>query len=309
MRTAASGTDMTTITVTAPAKINLYLHVTGRRADGYHLLDSLVVFADFGDRIEVRPAENLSLEVTGPFADAVPVGSDNLVLRAARLLAQTMEVRAGACIRLDKRLPVAAGIGGGSADAAATLQALQVLWRVDACGQTLAAMALSLGADVPVCLAGRPCVVSGVGDIVTPAPALPPCWLVLVNPGVPLPTPKVFALRDGPFSLPAPFPAPPADATTLAELLSKRRNDLTAAAIAAEPIVSEVLMTLGSLPGVLLARMSGSGATCFGLFAEETRAREAIGHLSAKRPAWWAVAAALCGQPATNEKSPGCFRS
>ncbi len=218
------GTVPGTVVETAPAKVNLYLHVTGRRADGYHLLDSLVVFAGDGDRIEVSEASGFRLQVTGPFADEVPAGDDNLVLRAARALAQAADAAgdtnanaagirvAGAAIRLDKRLPVASGIGGGSADAAATLRALVRLWRLDLEPAALASLALALGADVPMCLAGRPSFVAGVGEEITPAPGLPGFALLLVNPRIPLATPKVFAGRSGPFSPPGRFADPPADA-------------------------------------------------------------------------------------------------
>ena len=254
------------VTVLARAKVNLYLHVLGRRADGYHLLDSLVVFADVGDRIEVAAAASLRLAVDGPFAGEVPDGGDNLVLRAARALADAAGVpRAGAAIRLTKSLPVASGIGGGSADAAATLRALVRLWRVDMDGERLRRLALALGADVPMCLGARPAFVGGIGERIEEAPDLPACALLLVNPRAMLPTPQVFAHRRGPFSPPGRFTTPPADARALAASLAERRNDLMEAAIGLMPAVALVLDALQTTPGVLLARMSGSGATCFGL--------------------------------------------
>jgi len=279
----------------APAKVNLYLHVTGRRADGLHELDSLVVFASIGDSIIARPAPEgkITLSVEGPRADGVPTGSDNLVTKAASLLAGAAGNHAGAAITLIKRLPMAAGIGGGSADAAATLKALIRLWDVDIPEPLAADIALKLGADVPVCLAGESAFISGVGEHIKRAPKLPPAWLVLANPGAPLSTPDVFAAREGGFSEPAPFSRPPADAGELAELLSVRGNDLAAAACRLEPKAGATLAALESQDGALLARMSGSGATCFALFAEENEAQTAAGRLASLQPDWWVAAAKL----------------
>ncbi|MGF1640856.1 MAG: 4-(cytidine 5'-diphospho)-2-C-methyl-D-erythritol kinase [Rhodospirillales bacterium] len=280
-------------TVPAPAKVNLFLHVLGRRGDGYHLLDSLVAFADVADTVTVEAAEDLTLGIDGPFAAGVPTGDDNLVLRAAAALADATGVAAGARIRLTKRLPVAAGIGGGSADAAAALIALSRLWRVSPVPADLEALALGLGADVPACLVGRPAFVGGIGEDVAEAPPLPPCALILANPGVALPTPAVFKRREGPFSAPGRFDASPAGAADLARLLARRRNDLTAAAIALQPAIGTVLAALEALPGALLARMSGSGATCFALFATRDQAEAGADVLRQAQPAWWLEAAEL----------------
>ncbi len=268
---------------TAPAKVNLTLHVTGRRADGYHDLDSLVVFADVGDRIAVAPGGGWSLTVGGPFSDGIPTDDRNIVLRAARLIGGPP-----ASIALEKHLPAAAGIGGGSADAAATLRALH---RMD--GRPLPACPSALGADVPVCLAGRPVRMSGIGDVLSGVPSLPPLHLCLVNPGVAVPTPAVFAalrIRDG-----APMPALPAcgDAAALARWLAGQRNDLEAPALTLAPVIGTVLSGLAATKGCLLARMSGSGATCFGLYATPDLA-VAAGRAMA-RPGWWSVAAAVLG--------------
>jgi len=281
------------VVASAQAKVNLYLHVTGRRADGYHLLDSLIAFAAVGDTIDVRPADTLRLSISGPFAAAVPTGPQNLVLRAARALAEHAGVGARADIRLTKRLPVAAGIGGGSADAAAALRALMALWSVSLAAEDLQSLALSLGADVPVCLAGHPACVGGIGEDIVEAPRLPPCWLVLVNPGVELSTPAVFKRRNGPFSREAPLRAPPADAEELAKHLAERRNDLTAAAVALRPVVGTVLTELDLLPGTLLSRMSGSGATCFALFAAREDAERGARRLRQEHSEWWIEAAPL----------------
>ncbi len=279
----------------ARAKVNLYLHVVGRRDDGYHLLDSLIAFAEVGDTLEAGPADGFRLTVEGPTAGLLPAAEENIVERAARLLAGRTGRRPDAALTLTKRLPVAAGIGGGSADAAAALGVLARLWGADLPRDELFALALRLGADVPVCLAGRATQLTGIGEGVEPAVALPPAWLVLVNPMQPCPTPAVFKSRRGPFSDPAPLTQAPADAGALAAALAERRNDLADAAIAVVPAIGEALAQLAARPGCLLARMSGSGATCFGLFAAEVEARVAAQALQAANPAWWTAAAALAG--------------
>jgi 4-diphosphocytidyl-2-C-methyl-D-erythritol kinase len=279
----------------APAKVNLYLHVTGRRPDGYHLLDSLIVFADVGDVLEVRPAAELTLDVSGPFGAKVPMGADNLVLRAARALAAEAGVAPGAEIRLEKNLPAAAGLGGGSADAAAILHALVELWRVEIGADALAGLALGLGADVPVCLEAKPAFVGGIGEELARPPALPVIHAVLVTPAAALETALVFAAFAGEFSAPARFDGEAASTTALIALLAERRNDLQAPALALVPAIAEALALLERQPGCLLARMSGSGATCFGLFAKAEAAARAEAALIAERPDWWVVTAAFGG--------------
>ena len=276
----------------APAKVNLALHVLGRRADGYHLLDSLVVFADIGDTLRAAPAEALALDVTGPFAAALAGDADNLALRAARRLAAAAGIAPRARLTLDKRLPVASGIGGGSADAAAALRLLARLWHLPLPSTELA---LALGADVPVCLAGRPARMAGIGEALAPAPALPPCGLLLVNPGVAVATPAVFRARSGPFSPPLDLPDGWADAAALAADLARLGNDLEAPAVALAPAIGTVLAALRALPGTLLARMSGSGATCFALFATAAHARQAATQVT--RPGWWAWGGAVLPPP------------
>lgn len=288
-----TATTFAPVTVFAPAKINLYLHVAGRRPDGYHLLDSLIAFAGIGDTIRAEPAERLSLSVDGPTAALLPEAGDNIVLMAARILADRAGVTTGAALHLTKRLPVAAGIGGGSADAAAALIALSRLWNVTLPEPEMMALALALGADVPVCLAGRPMAVSGIGERMVPAPTLPASWLVLVNPMEPLSTPAVFKARTGGFSGHAPLETMPGDAAGLACLLAERRNDLTAAATSLVPAIGEALALIAASPGCLLGRMSGSGATCFGLFASEPAANAAAAALKATRPGWWVTPAPL----------------
>ncbi|MBK5945252.1 4-(cytidine 5'-diphospho)-2-C-methyl-D-erythritol kinase [Rhodobacter veldkampii DSM 11550] len=266
----------------APAKINLTLHVTGQREDGYHLLDSLVVFAEAGDRILVEPADDLRLTVTGPKAAGIPADGDNLVLRAARMLGQAGQ---GAAITLEKHLPMASGIGGGSSDAAATLRALARLWAV-----TLppAIETARLGADVPVCLDPRPRRMAGLGEILSDVPQLPPLWLVLVNPGVPLATPAVFRALTQKTNPAMPDPLPNwSSAMDLADFLRSQRNDLEPPALAIQPVIGTVLAALAACDGCLLARMSGSGATCFGLFASAASAASAACALAAGQPGWW----------------------
>jgi 4-diphosphocytidyl-2-C-methyl-D-erythritol kinase len=275
----------------APAKLNLFLHVTGRRPDGYHLLDSLVAFADCGDTLHASAAAELSLTIRGPFAAGLAGEADNLVLRAARTLAAEAGVPALARLELEKHLPVASGIGGGSADAAATLRLLCRLWRVAPDPAALDRLALRLGADVPVCLGCQPTRMGGTGEKLAPAPALPPCAVLLVNPGVAVATAEVFRARSGPYSAPAHLPEGWPDAPAMAADLATLANDLEAPARSLCPAIGDVLASIAAQPGCLLARMSGSGATCFGLFAEQASAEHAAG--GAARPGWWAWAGAL----------------
>jgi 4-diphosphocytidyl-2-C-methyl-D-erythritol kinase len=274
----------------ARAKVNLWLNVVGRRADGYHLLDSLVAFTDLADEIEVAPASGLSLEIVGPVAASLEGDPDNLVLKAARLLAGRAGVAPRAAIRLTKRIPVAAGLGGGSADAAATLLALVELWRVAMPQEELFDLAATLGADVPMCLAGRPALASGIGERLAPAPALPACAILLVNSGVALPTPAVFGARQGSFSAAQPIGDGWPDLGTLAEDLARRGNDLTEAAISLQPEIAGVLDQLRRSDGVAHVAMSGSGATCFGLYGTIEDAQHAASLIPAS---WWRHAGRL----------------
>ena len=289
---------MTDIVRAAPAKLNLTLEVVGRRADGYHLLDSLIAFTDYGDTLAARAADALSLTLDGPFG-RVLVGdpAENLVLKAARLLAAEAGVEPRARLTLTKRLPVASGIGGGSSDAAATLLALASLWRIDPGADDLARLALALGADVPVCLAARTARLEGIGERIAPAPPVPAAPIVLVNPGVGLPTPKVFQARRGDFSRGAGTDGvlaySPADAAALAEALRPYANDLTRPAVELLPVIGQVLERLAAADGCLIARMSGSGATCFALFPTDAAASAAADAIAAAEPRWWAVATRL----------------
>ena len=274
----------------APAKVNLTLHITGQRADGYHLLDSLAVFCGVGDRITVQPSVALSLTITGPQAHLLAVQDNNLVLRAARVMDATL----GAALTLDKHLPVASGIGGGSADAAATLRALSKLW-----GKPLpkAAAVIALGADVPVCLAGQPARMRGIGERIEPVIGLPDVHLVLANPRVEMPTPTVFKALATKQNPPMPDTLPHwANAVDMAAWLATQRNDLEPPARAIVPVIDTVLAALASQSGALIARMSGSGATCFGLFATAIDAAAAANHLGAAHPGWWVASGAVLHQ-------------
>lgn len=269
----------------APAKVNLFLHVTGRRPNGFHTLDSLAVFADVGDRLTATCASELRLVVDGPFASDISAGPDNLVLRAAHALARAAGAANGASLRLTKNLPHSAGLGGGSADAAAALRLLNRIWKLPDREPENLRLAAGLGADVPACLMSQPTRMSGIGEILQLAPAPPALGLCLVNPGVALPTKAVFQAWTGAFSEPATIPASWTDATALATCLAGLRNDLEAPAISLCPAIRSVLGALGAEPGCLLARMSGSGATCFGLFRDTVSAEQAAFRIM--RPGWW----------------------
>jgi 4-diphosphocytidyl-2-C-methyl-D-erythritol kinase len=285
----------TTMVREAPAKLNLWLRVTGRRPDGYHLLDSLVAFLDLADRIEIAPSDRLDLVSDGPFAVQLAGETDNLVLRAVRLLAERAGREPHAAIRLTKNIPVAAGLGGGSADAAAAIVGLAGLWNLSMTADELHEIAGMLGADVPMCLAARPALVSGVGGQLAPAPALPACGVLLVNPGHMLATADVFrALRWTPATASPPQPWPSRlDLAALAAAVATRGNDLTGAAIALVPEIAAVLAALRATAGVRVAAMSGSGATCFALCDTPAEARRIATTLAGGHPRWWFRGCAL----------------
>ncbi len=282
------------LSLPAAAKINLYLHVTGKRPDGYHLLDSLVAFATAHDQITIRPANQLSLVIDGPFGRGLPVSDDNLVLRAALQLRALAGIHDGAQITLTKNLPVASGIGGGSADAAATIRGLVRLWQVHPGLHDLSGLALGLGADVPVCLLGRAAYMGGIGELLDPVDDLPAVPLVLVNPAVAVATPEVFTARAGGFSPANRFPAPPSGTDELIELLNDGRgNDLAAPAIGLIPVIGRAIERIAATNGCRMARMSGSGATCFGLYQTQAEADAAALAIGQAEPHWWSVAGHL----------------
>ncbi len=300
----------------AAAKVNLTLRVTGRRGDGYHLIDSLVVFADVGDMVTIRPAEQTSLTLTGPFAETLQGEEDNLVLRAAKAARQQWPDRVPPlAMRLEKRLPIASGIGGGSADAAAALRAIARLAGLngkEACA-CLEGLALSLGADVPVCLGARACRMTGIGEKIEPLAGFPAFHAVLANPGCAVSTASVFtalAFKPGAEIGTCPPDAPSApdtssaaampnahgalnDTTSLLDRLCRAGNDLEGPARVIAPEIADCLDQLKGCTGASLVRMSGSGATCFALFATETDARSAGNFLRAQNPHWWVAPTVL----------------
>lgn len=274
----------------APAKINLTLHVTGRRADGYHLLDSLIVFTRFGDRLAARPAGTNSFSVSGVFRQGIPTDDANLVLRARNLLRQVAAPAAPPVgIVLEKNLPASSGIGGGSSDAAAAIKALCREWHVDSRSEAVRGVAATLGADVPMCLAARPLVAKGIGHDLAALPFFPSLPVVLVNPGVSVSTPSVFsrlAGRDNP-----PMPPLPrfVDAADVVGWLAATRNDLEESARTLAPEVGTARAALDGA-GAGFSRMSGSGATCFGIFASAAGAAEAAERIRREHAGWFVEA-------------------
>ncbi|CDX55364.1 4-diphosphocytidyl-2-C-methyl-D-erythritol kinase [Mesorhizobium plurifarium] len=275
----------------APAKVNLALHITGRRDDGYHLIDSLAVFTRFGDRLEIEPAEQDDFSVSGRYAAGLPLDDGNLVVRAR----DALRLEAGAqyappvAIRLEKNLPIASGVGGGSSDAAAALNGLARLWKLDIDDSSLARIGLSLGADLPMCLKSQPLVARGIGDEVSPLTAFPALGLVLVNPGIAVSTPEVFKAlpsRDNEALPPLPKRL---DFHAVRNWLEATRNDLEGAARSIEPAIGEALKALKRADAAF-ARMSGSGATCFGLFETGNVAKRAAIAIRARHPDWFVAA-------------------
>ena len=286
------------VTESAPAKINLYLHVKNRRADEYHNLDSLVVFSDFGDSISVEKSDQLKLSVTGLFANFLPKQSGNLVIKAAQKLQEAVGLTKGASIVLVKNLPVASGIGGGSSDAAATLRALSKLWNITISAKKIKKLALTLGADVPVCLNLIPTFLSGIGAGLAPSPPLPSFWLVLVNPGIAVETREIFNNLETIGPRPERFYSAPNTLSDLINLLDVRRNDLETQAKKMFPEINAALVNLANTPNILLARMSGSGATCFGIYENNTAANYAAKLIQVENPNWW-----VCKTKVTQSKS------
>ncbi|MBP6379660.1 MAG: 4-(cytidine 5'-diphospho)-2-C-methyl-D-erythritol kinase [Sphingorhabdus sp.] len=272
------------LTETAYAKINLALHVRGRRVDGYHELETLFAFAADGDVLTAKPNGDLTLSITGPFADGLEADEGNLVLQAAKALKAASGTRQGASISLDKRLPIASGIGGGSADAAAALRLLSKLWNIDLPDEQLLTIASGLGADVPACLRSETVFGSGVGEQLTPfeTDSISGMPILLVNPLKPCPTGPVFKTWDG------------IDRGALdKQNWRDARNDLEAPAIVLVPEISDLLAMLKTQAGATLVRMSGSGATCFGLFETETARDAAANTIMAQQPGWWQLPTVL----------------
>ncbi len=285
----------------ARAKINLFLHVGAKQADGYHPICSLMVFADIGDQLHLTSDAPMGFSVCGPFAGALAGGGENLVTDARDLFLERFgQTRTSFALTLEKRLPIAAGLGGGSADAAATLRLLAAEYGVDAAHPALDAIARRLGADVAACLAARTVMAQGRGDDLTSAPpVLPELHAVLVNPGAPSSTPAVYgafdALPPGPGADRPVLPANIIYARDAAALFATLRNDLEAPAVALQPLISDALHALAAQPESLLTRMSGSGATCFALVETAADAQRLAARLSARHPAWWVHACRLGG--------------
>ena len=279
----------TRLSLAAPAKINLFLHVTGRRDDGYHFLESLVVFTETGDRLIVEAREDLTLSITGPFAqNLTAAGADNVVLQAAEALQYKASTTLGAHITLEKNLPVSSGIGGGSADAAAALRMLSVLWHVDLHECCLKDIGLAIGADVPVCLNARSAIMSGVGDILQDVDPPPHCGVVLVNGAEGVATPAVFKARKAPFSDIGNWRTP-ANFGAFINALKSSKNDLSDPARGVSPVIGDVLAALSVTEGCALVRLSGSGGTCFGLYADTNAADKAAAAIKALHPEWWCL--------------------
>jgi 4-diphosphocytidyl-2-C-methyl-D-erythritol kinase len=275
----------------APAKINLFLHVGAKRADGYHELQSLVVFARIGDELVLEAADELSLALDGPFAADLASDPDNLVLKAARMLAAESDFRGGARLALTKNLPVASGIGGGSADAAAALRGLNTLWGLGLQASDLRRIAERIGSDVPVCVEPRPAWMEGRGEKVRALDAIAALPMVLVNPRAAVSTGKIFAALERRRGTGLSLPPPLIDATELVAYLRSMSNDLEPPARLAAPVIGEVLEALAARPGVFIARLSGSGATCFALCEDDAAARHAAASIRAQFPQWWTVLA------------------
>jgi 4-diphosphocytidyl-2-C-methyl-D-erythritol kinase len=281
------------VRVFAPAKINLFLHVGARRADGFHDIESLAAFADIGDELSVQRAKEFSLALDGPFAGELAADGSNLVLRAARTLSSSTGLNVAARILLTKNLPVSSGLGGGSADAAAALRGLARLWGVLVSASDLHAIAGTLGSDVAVCLASSPSWMEGRGELLSPVPDLPQTWVVLVNPGIAISTGAIFAALKDRNGVGGPKPLGWQTRGALVDFLKKQSNDLEQPARLAAPAIGEALGALSSSKGALLARMSGSGATCFGLFGEESEAAAAAVRIGQAHPQWWVKATLL----------------
>ncbi|MBX9615355.1 MAG: 4-(cytidine 5'-diphospho)-2-C-methyl-D-erythritol kinase [Caulobacteraceae bacterium] len=292
--------DPNTRPALAPAKINLFLHVGAVQPDGYHPLASLIAFADVGDRIRLTPADRLSLTLTGPFAPALHDDGDNLVLRALRELGRVAGIgEPPLAVTLDKALPIAAGLGGGSSDAGAALKLANRALGLDLPESELADIARIVGADGPMCLIARSAWAEGIGEVLSPAPQLPPLHAVLANPGRPSPTGAVYRAFDSGPPGRIDRPAPPADWTpaTVIDWLARQRNDLQAPAVALEPAIGEALAAM-QVTGARLTRMSGSGATVFGLFDDAATAATAADELGSNNADWWVRSTVLGGNAA-----------
>jgi len=293
------------ITERASAKINLFLHVGEKRADGFHPVQSLAVFTQAGDVLALDAAPDLSLAVEGPFAKGLEGEGDNLVLRAARALGAAKKEESGARLTLTKNLPVASGIGGGSADAAAALRGLRQLWNVEKDDAALCDIAAELGSDIPACVLSAPCFMEGRGEVLRPVESMPRMPMLLVNARVPVPTRDVFAALQNRSGVEMALPRGRfSDTADLLRFLDTTRNDLEEPARRLQPVIGEVLAAMAALPGALLTRMSGSGATCFGIFADEDCCRRSAEVLKQAFPNWW-IAPTFVPETGIAHEEPG----
>jgi 4-diphosphocytidyl-2-C-methyl-D-erythritol kinase len=292
-----SSTQTKLLTIFAPAKINLYLHVTGRLDNGYHTLDSLIAFADIGDSVEIEPAADFQFRVRGPYCkeftakelDASP-NSSNIAVQAAWTLARAAQKTLNTRITLTKNLPLASGMGGGSSDAAAVIWGLCEWWNLPRSAPYLTGLMARLGADVPVCFPCKPARVRGIGDVLDPAPVMGETPVLLINPGVPCPTANVFGQFDGAYKEPQAIPASLENFKDLVSFLKTHDNDLQVPAMRTAPEIKIVLENLQKQKNCGFARMTGSGATCFGLFETELAAQKAAKAIVAEHPRWWVKA-------------------
>jgi 4-diphosphocytidyl-2-C-methyl-D-erythritol kinase len=280
------------LNLTAPAKINLSLHITGKRDDEYHLLESLVVFSHFGDELTVSEDDRIHLEIVGNFSQSLlkENEADNLAMRAAFALRHYARIQKGAHIALHKRIPVGAGLGGGSADAAATLRALRRLWKIDCGDDILQQIAATLGSDVPVCVGSETSWMCGVGEKLSSCHLGFAPGIVLVNPRISLPTKDVFAAYMADYSHPGAMPSHIYDMQALMGYMMASHNALQQPAITIQPVIAEILASIASSPSCRISRMSGSGATCFGLYDNEAMAIEAANHIRKEHSGWWVMA-------------------
>lgn len=282
-----------TFRLQAPAKINLFLHITGKREDGYHLLQSVMVFVDVGDELEFSPHDTLFLDVEGPFAGDMPEPNDNLVYKAAQMLAAEYKTHIRGTVKLTKKLPVASGIAGGSSDTAAALKGFVKLWGLPDERDRVHKIAQRLGADVPACMIAKPVWAEGIGEKLMPLPDMPQLHFVLANPMVPTPTPEVFGRFRNKFSPQIQFSGRRKSAQEWIADIKLYRNDLTDAALEVTPEIKAVLQALQGTQNCHAARLSGSGATCFGVYDSAEAAIAAVSQLKQQYPRWWVVPANL----------------
>lgn len=285
--------DTHTIHTFAPAKINLYLHVSEKLENGYHALDSLIAFANVGDEITLTPAAEFSLHIDGPFAESIPADENNLAMKAAKLFTDKTGKPLNCQMTLTKNLPASAGIGGGSADAAAALRALEQFWDIKLPKPDILAICNALGADVPVCYANRAARILGIGNVQDTRYALPTLHAVLINPLIPCPTGSIFKNFNEPFQTREPDIA---EGDAFLPFIKAQKNQLTPAAIQAVPDIEHILSALRSQKNCLFARMSGSGASCFGIFESEEDSTNAARAIESQNPHWWVRACVLQDQ-------------